>query len=94
MANYYTTHITRTSDPKTVTKNKLERGMVVKMRYKKADGVKNYVVLILQPDFGMFVLIFCAWLTQICSSSIKMKIILPIILGFLLIFIILVGHIN
>lgn len=46
------------------------------------------VVLILQPDFGMFVLIFCAWLTQICSSSIKMKIILPIILGFLLIFII------
>ena len=51
MANYYTTHLTRTSDPKTVTKNKLERGMVVKMRYKKADGVKNYVVLILQPDW-------------------------------------------
>ncbi len=45
-------------------------------------------LLILQPDFGMFILIFSAWLTQICSSNIKMRIILPIIFVFLLVFII------
>ena len=51
MANYYTTHLTRTTDPEIVTKTKLERGMVVKMRYKKEDGVKNYLILVLQPNW-------------------------------------------
>ena len=51
MANYYSTHLTRTSDPKIITSNKLERGMVVKMRYKKDDSDKNYMILVLQPDW-------------------------------------------
>ena len=49
--NYYNTHLTKTRDPKLITKNKLERGMVVKLRYKKTDGVKNYMVLVLQPSW-------------------------------------------
>ena len=50
--DYYNTHLTKTRDPKLITKNKLERGMVVKMRYKKTDGYhKNYMVLVLQPKW-------------------------------------------
>jgi cell division protein FtsW len=45
-------------------------------------------LLILQPDFGMFILIFCAWLIQLLTSNIKIKIILPILISFLLVFII------
>lgn len=40
-------------------------------------------LLILQPDFGMFVLIFAVWLIQILSSSINLKIIIPIVIGFI-----------
>ena len=49
--NYYNTHLTKTRDPKHITKNKLERGMVVKLRYKKEDGIKYYMVLVLQPSW-------------------------------------------
>ena len=44
------------------------------------------LILILQPDFGMFVLIFAVWLIQILSSSINLKIIIPIVLSFILVF--------
>ena len=43
-------------------------------------------LLILQPDFGMFILIFAVWLIQILSSNINLKIIIPIVLSFILVF--------
>ncbi len=43
-------------------------------------------LLILQPDFGMFVLIFAVWLIQILSSNINLKKIIPIVLSFILVF--------
>ncbi len=43
-------------------------------------------LLIIQPDFGMFILIFAVWVIQVFSSNIKIKIIIPIILGFLFVF--------
>ncbi len=43
-------------------------------------------LLILQPDFGMFILIFAVWLVQVFSSNIKIKIIIPILISFLLVF--------
>ena len=43
-------------------------------------------LLILQPDFGMFILIFAVWLIQILSSNINFKIIIPIVLSFVLVF--------
>tara|TARA_R110000851_G_scaffold87087_1_gene189623 strand:- start:12 stop:458 length:447 start_codon:yes stop_codon:yes gene_type:complete len=49
MMNYYNTHLTKTADAKPITKKKLERGMVVKIRYKKAEVYENYMVLVLQP---------------------------------------------
>ncbi len=45
-------------------------------------------LLILQPDFGMFVLIFAVWLIQIFSSSINLKIIIPIIMSFFFVFLV------
>lgn len=47
--DYYNVHLRKTSDPKIVTFNKLERGMVVKIRYKKASGTNEYILLVLQP---------------------------------------------
>ena len=43
-------------------------------------------LLILQPDFGMFVLIFAVWLIQILSSNINLKKIISIVLSFILVF--------
>ena len=52
MANYYNTHLRKTSDPTTITVSKLERGMVIKMKYKKADkSTGNYIILVLQPKW-------------------------------------------
>lgn len=52
MADYYNVHLRKTSDPTPITKTKLERGMVVKMKYKTKDNTtKNYMVFILQPKW-------------------------------------------
>ena len=40
-------------------------------------------LLISQPDFGMFILVFVAWLIQMVTSRLKLKIILPILFSFL-----------
>ncbi len=45
-------------------------------------------LLILQPDFGMFLLIFAAWLIQIITSNIKLKILLSIFISFVIVFLI------
>ena len=42
-------------------------------------------LLIIQPDFGMFILVFVAWLIQMVTSRLKLKIILPILFSFLLV---------
>ena len=48
--NYYNTHLRKTTDPTKVRIGQLERGMVVKMKYQKADSsIGIYMVLILQP---------------------------------------------
>ena len=41
------------------------------------------LLLILQPDFGMFILIFAAWVVQILSSNIRKNIILSIFGSFM-----------
>ena len=46
------------------------------------------LLLIRQPDFGMFILIFAAWLVQVLSSNIKIKIIIPIVICFVLVFLV------
>ncbi len=46
------------------------------------------LLLIRQPDFGMFILIFAAWLVQVFSSNIKIKIIIPIVICFVLVFLV------
>jgi len=51
MADYYNTHLRKTTDPTVISKEKLERGMVVKLRYKKDSGAANYIILILQPKW-------------------------------------------
>ena len=61
------------------------------VRYKVKDDLSLYVnlfclflisiILILQPDFGMFILISFVWLIQILTINIKYKILLPIILS-------------
>ena len=43
-------------------------------------------LLIFQPDFGMFILIFAVWLIQVFSSNIKMKIVIPILFSFGIVF--------
>ena len=45
--DYYNVHLRKTSDPKIINLNKVERGMVVKMRYKKESVTKDYLVLVL-----------------------------------------------
>ena len=49
MPDYYNTHLRKTSDPTLINKTKLERGMVVKMKYKKDKETKLYIVFVLQP---------------------------------------------
>lgn len=44
------------------------------------------LLLILQPDFGMFILIFGAWILQILTSNLRKNIILPIISSFIFVF--------
>ena len=51
MQGYYNTHLRKTSDPTPITKNKMERGMVVKIKYKKDTGTKLYLVFVLQPKW-------------------------------------------
>ena len=53
MAGYYNTHLRRTSDPTPISKAKLERGMVIKMKYqpKKTGIPKIYLLLVLQPKW-------------------------------------------
>ena len=51
MAGYYNTHLRKTSDPTPITKAKLERGMVIKIKYKKDTGTKPYLVFVLQPKW-------------------------------------------
>lgn len=51
MPGYYNTHLRKTSDPTPITKNKMERGMVVKIKYKKDTGTKLYLVFVLQPKW-------------------------------------------
>ena len=48
MAGYYNTHLRKTSDPTVIRKNQMERGMVVKIKYKKGGTTpKLYLVLVL-----------------------------------------------
>lgn len=49
---YYNTHLRKTADPTPISKAKLERGMVIKIKY-KAQGKtpKLYMVLVLQPKW-------------------------------------------
>ena len=49
--DYYNVHLRKTSDPALITKPKLERGMVVKMKYKKDKETKLYVIFVLQPKW-------------------------------------------
>ena len=52
MAGYYNTHLRKTSDPTPITKTKLERGMVVKIKYQKKDKSTGlYLVFVLQPKW-------------------------------------------
>lgn len=48
---YYNTHLRKTTDPTPISKSKLERGMVVKMKYKKGTETKLYLVFVLQPKW-------------------------------------------
>jgi len=51
MPGYYNTHLRKTSDPTPITKSKMERGMVVKIKYKRDTGTKLYLVFVLQPKW-------------------------------------------
>jgi hypothetical protein len=52
VAGYYNTHLRKTSDPTPITKSKMERGQVVKIKYRKSDNmVKLYLVFVLQPKW-------------------------------------------
>jgi hypothetical protein len=51
MAGYYNVHLRKTTDPTPIQKTKLERGMVVKIKYKKGTEVKPYLVFVLQPKW-------------------------------------------
>ena len=54
MAGYYNTHLRKTADPTPISKAKMERGMVVKIKYKpKNKTPKLYLVLVLQPKWPM-----------------------------------------
>lgn len=52
MAGFYNTHLRKTADPTPISKAKMERGMVVKLKYKpKNKTPKLYLVLVLQPKW-------------------------------------------
>jgi hypothetical protein len=52
VAGFYNTHLRKTSDPTPISKAKMERGMVVKLKYKpKNKTPKLYLVLVLQPKW-------------------------------------------
>ena len=54
MAGYYNTHLRKTADPTPISNAKMERGMVVKIKYKpKNKTPKLYLVLVLQPKWPM-----------------------------------------
>jgi len=50
---YYTEHLSKTKEPKVVATSRLERGMVVILRYKPIDEMvsKPYLLFVLQPKF-------------------------------------------
>ena len=49
---FYNVHLRKTSDPTPISKNKLERGMVVKIKYQKKDkSIGLYLVFVLQPKW-------------------------------------------
>jgi len=49
---FYNTHLRKTTDPTTISKSKMERGMVVKIKYKPQNKTpKLYLVLVLQPKW-------------------------------------------
>ena len=52
MPVYYNTHLRKTSDPTPISKTKMERGMVVKIKYQKRDKSTGlYLVFVLQPKW-------------------------------------------
>jgi hypothetical protein len=52
MPDYTTMHRNRMADATRISKSKLERGMVAKIRYKKVSGeARDYYVFVLQPKF-------------------------------------------
>lgn len=51
MPSYYNIHLTKTTDPTPIPKTKLERGMVIKIKYKKDNKSKPYLVFVLQPKW-------------------------------------------
>ena len=55
MANkkgYYNSHLRKTSDATPVLRGKIERGQMIKFRYKTKDGdLKRYMVFVLQPKW-------------------------------------------
>ena len=52
MSDYTSIHRTKMRDQTRISKTKLERGMVAKIRYKRVDGeTLYYYVFVLQPDF-------------------------------------------
>ena len=67
-------------------------------RYKSKEDYSIYInfsclilisgILILQPDFGMFILIFAAWSVQLLTTKINIKIIIPVFMSFLTVFLI------
>ena len=55
MSDYTSIHRTKMRDQTRISKSKLERGMVAKIRYKKVDGESNdYYVFVLQPKFRTY----------------------------------------
>src|SRR6056300_1236873 len=55
MPDYTTMHRNRMADATRISKSKLERGMVAKIRYKKVDGdARDYYVFVLQPKFKTY----------------------------------------
>jgi hypothetical protein len=51
MAGFYNIHLRKTSDPTQISKTKIERGMVIKIKYKKSTQTKLYLVFVLQPKW-------------------------------------------
>ena len=55
MPDYTTMHRNRMADATRISKSKLERGMVAKIRYKKVNGdARDYYVFVLQPKFKTY----------------------------------------